>query len=123
VYAGRAQLTEHQECAGAARGGPPSKAGDSPPGAIKKGMDAFWTPSLGVGFGGLKSRADDVAYKITKAVMEGQEYQRAAFNGVADDMIKCTMEQSISPLQAGAIKYYREKGAKIPEALIPPEAK
>jgi uncharacterized protein len=94
-----------------------------PAGAIKKGMDEFWTPSLGVGFGGLKSLPDDVAYKITKAVMEGQEYQRAAFRGVADDMIKCTMEQAISPLHAGAIRYYREKGAKIPENLIPPEAK
>ncbi len=38
-------------------------------------------------------------------------------------MIKCTVEQSISPLHAGAIEHHREEGVKIAEALIPPEAK
>ncbi len=93
-----------------------------PAGAIK-GMGEFWTPGLVVGFATLKSMPNDTAYKIVKAVMEGQEYQRANFKGMADDMMKLTMEQALSPLHAGAIKYYREKGARIPDALIPPEAK
>jgi len=93
-----------------------------PAGTIK-GMGEFWTPSTVVGFATLKSMPDDVAYKIVKAVMEGQEYQRAAFKGMTDDLVGLTMTQSLSPLHAGAIKYYREKGVKIPDALIPPEAK
>jgi hypothetical protein len=27
------------------------------------------------------------------------------------------------PVHAGAVKWYRERGLKIPDALIPPEAK
>lgn len=93
-----------------------------PAGSIK-GMGEFWTTAVGVGFAAPKSLPDDVAYKITKAIMEGQEYQRANFKGMADDMVELTLEQSLSPLHAGAIRYYREKGARIPEHLIPPEAR
>lgn len=93
-----------------------------PAGAIK-GMGEFWTTAVVVGFAAPKSLPTDVAYKITKAVMEGQEYQRANFKGMTDDMVKLTMEQSLSPLHAGAIKYYREKNVKIPDHLVPDEAK
>ena len=93
-----------------------------PAGAIT-GMGSFWTPGVVVGFATLKSMPNDVAYQIVKAVMEGQQYQRVAFKGMVDDMITLTLEQALSPLHAGAIRYYREKGAKIPDNLIPPEEK
>ena len=34
-----------------------------------------------------------------------------------------TIEHALSPLHAGAIRFYRELGLKIPDELIPPEAK
>lgn len=93
-----------------------------PAGSIK-GMGEFWTEAVVVGFATPKSFPNDVAYKLVKAVMEDKEHQKAAFKGLTDDMTKLTLEQSLSPLHAGAIKYYREKGMKIPDHLVPPEAR
>jgi len=62
-------------------------------------------------------------YKIVKAVSEGLEHQKAAFKGTTDSIPQLTAEVSQSPLHAGTIKYLREKGVKIPDHLIPAEAK
>jgi TRAP transporter TAXI family solute receptor len=93
-----------------------------PAGSIK-GMGEFWTQAVVVGFAASKSFPNDLAYKLVKAVIEDKEHQRAAFKGVAEDFAKLTLEQSLSPLHAGAVKYYREKGLKIPDKLVPPEAR
>lgn len=93
-----------------------------PAGSIK-GMGEFWAQGVAVAFAAPKSLPNDVAYKLVKAVMEDKEHQRAAFKGLADDMAKVTLEQSLSPLHAGAIKYFREKGMKIPDHLVPAEAR
>ncbi len=93
-----------------------------PAGSIK-GMGEFWAEAVIVGFSTPKSFPKDLAYKLVKAVMEDKEHQKAAFKGLAEDMTKLTLEQSLSPLHAGAIKYYREKGLKIPDNLVPPEAR
>jgi len=66
---------------------------------------------------------NDLAYKLVKAVMEDKEHQKGAFKGLAEDMAKVTLELSLSPLHAGAIKYYQEKGLKVPDHLVPPEAR
>jgi len=88
-----------------------------------KGMGEFWTLAVVVGFGAQKTLPNDVAYRLVKTVMEDKEHQRAAFKGMADDMVKTTMEQALSPLHAGAVKYYRERGVKIPDHLVPAEAR
>jgi hypothetical protein len=93
-----------------------------PAGSIK-GMGEFWTEGVVVGFAAPKSLPNDVAYKLVKAVMEDKEHQKGAFKGLAEDMAKVTLELSLSPLHAGAIKYYREKGLKIPDNLVPAEAR
>jgi hypothetical protein len=84
-----------------------------PAGSIK-GMGEFWTTAIIVGF---------AVPKIVKAVSEGIEHQKAAFKGTTDDISKLTVDSAQSPLHAGAIKYFREKGIKIPDNLIPAEAK
>jgi TRAP-type uncharacterized transport system substrate-binding protein len=86
-------------------------------------MGEFWTLAVVVGFSAPKSFPADVAYKLVKAVMEDKEHQKAAFKGLADDMARVTLEQSLAPLHAGAIRYFREKGMKIPDHLVPPEAR
>jgi TRAP transporter TAXI family solute receptor len=64
------------------------------------------------------------AYYIVKGIMEGRKYQEAAYPELKGfDMPKMTMELTKFPLHKGAIKYYREIGVKVPESLIPPEAK
>jgi hypothetical protein len=93
-----------------------------PAGSIK-GMREFWTTAIIVGFAAPKSFANDVVYKIVKAVSEGLEHQKAAFKGTTEDIPKLTVEASQSPIHAGAVKYFREKALKIPDALIPAEAK
>lgn len=93
-----------------------------PAGSIK-GMGEFWTQAVVVGFAAPRSFPTDLAYKLVKAVMEDKEHQRAAFKGLVSDMAAATLEQSLSPLHAGAVKYFRERGLAVPNELIPPEAR
>jgi len=93
-----------------------------PAGSVK-GMGEFWTQAVVVGFSAPKSMPVDVAYRLVKAVIEDKEHQRATFKGLVDDLGKATLEQSLSPLHAGAVKYFREKGVKVPDHLVPQEAK
>lgn len=93
------------------------------PAGSLKGMGEFWTTAIIVGFAAPKSFPNDTAYKIVKAVSEGLEHQKAAFKGTTDSIPRLTVEASQSPLHAGAVKYFRDKGLKIPDHLIPAEAK
>jgi len=93
-----------------------------PAGSVK-GMGEFWTTAIIVGFAAPKSLPADIAYKLARAVTEGLEHQKAALKGTTDDIPRLTLETTMSPLHAGAIKYYREKGLKVPDHLIPAEAK
>jgi TRAP transporter TAXI family solute receptor len=73
----------------------------------------------------LKSLSDDLAYQFVKAAVRGREYQIAAYPACKYvNMVQETPTLSKIPLHAGALKAYRELGAKsIPSAVIPPEAK
>lgn len=72
----------------------------------------------------LKSFPDDLAYEFVKAIVKGKKYQVDGYPehkniNVIDDTPLLTKV----PLHAGAIKAYRELGAKsIPPQVIPPEA-
>jgi TRAP transporter TAXI family solute receptor len=66
----------------------------------------------------------DQAYYIVKGVCEGKKYQEAAYPQVKKfDIPEMTMKLTKFPLHAGAIRYYKEIGVKVPSHLIPPEAK
>lgn len=73
--------------------------------------------------------AEDVAYQMTKAIVEdnksgGAGVQAGAFPSIKDnDVAKLTLDNATSPLHAGAQKYYVELGLKIPDKLKSPEAK
>lgn len=61
----------------------------------------------------------DTAYKIVKAVMEDKTEQAIAFPSVeGQNLIEQTLKYATSPLHPGAIKYFQEKGYKIPSNLI-----
>ncbi len=72
---------------------------------------------------GAKGLQDLAGKKFNPGVSTGLEHQKAAFKGTTDDIPKLTVEASQSPLHAGAIKYFPERGLKIPDHLIPAEAK
>jgi hypothetical protein len=93
-----------------------------PAGSIR-GMEEFWS-TVSVAFvGATKAMPADVAYKIVKAIWEGQAHQPPALMGAAHGNPRLTVEHSLSPLHVGAIRYYRELGFTVPEHLVPPEAR
>ena len=93
------------------------------PAGSLKGMGEFWTTASLVFIGASKTMPADVAYKVVKAIWEGQEHQPQSVMGAAYKNPRSTIETSLSPLHAGAIRYYREQGFKVPDEMIPPEAK
>ncbi len=71
------------------------------------------------------SRSDvdaDVVYEATKALFENVEEFQAAHSSARGVNLQTALEEVKIPIHAGAIRYYREQGVEIPDALIPPEA-
>lgn len=71
---------------------------------------------------------EELAYGFTKAAVEDSKaadsVQVAAFPGMkGQDLAQLTMDLSPIPLHAGAYRYFKEIGAKIPDWLKPPEVK
>ena len=93
-----------------------------PAGSIK-GMGEFWTTASLAFVGATKQMPADVAYKVVKAIWEGQDHQPQGVMGAAYRNPRGTIEHALSPLHAGAIRYYREIGLKVPDELVPPEAR
>lgn len=93
-----------------------------PAGSIK-GMGEFWTTASLAYVGTTKQMPADVAYKVVKAIWEGQDHQPQGVMGAAYRNPRGTIEHALSPLHAGAIRYYREIGLKVPDELVPPEAR
>lgn len=69
-----------------------------------------------------KDFPDDLAYKIVKVHFENL----TEFTNVYRDTINtvpANITESVVPLHKGVLKFYNEKGVKIPLNLIPPEVK
>ncbi|MCG7852973.1 MAG: TAXI family TRAP transporter solute-binding subunit [Methanosarcinaceae archaeon] len=73
----------------------------------------------------LKTFPEDLAYKFVKAIVKGKKYQDDAYPACKHiDIVQETPLLISVPLHAGAIKAYRELGAKnIPLKILPPEVK
>jgi TRAP transporter TAXI family solute receptor len=78
-----------------------------------------------IGVMGSKNLKDDIAYKLVNAIIRGKEFQLAAWPAFKElDLIQDPADLTLIPLHKGALKAYRELGAKnIPAIAIPPEAK
>lgn len=96
-----------------------------PPG-VYEGQDEPYR-TLAVVPGGVatsESLSEQDAYEIVKHVFENQSLQEDAFAGVRGvDLAALTLEFSITPLHAGALRYFREIGVDVPDRLIPDEAR
>lgn len=75
------------------------------------------------GMGVNKDLPDDLVYDLTRVIFENL----SEFHETADWMRAITVQSAIShmnaPLHAGALRYYREAGVDVPDALVPPEAR
>jgi TRAP transporter TAXI family solute receptor len=74
----------------------------------------------------LAVRADvgkEVIYLLTKTLFENPDYLKQIHKMGAFIALENALSGLPAPLHAGSYKYYKEKGLKIPENLIPPEVK
>jgi TRAP transporter TAXI family solute receptor len=62
---------------------------------------------------------DDLAYAITKAMFENIADLQAVHPAANETTVEFTMSATPVPLHPGAIRYYEEVGAEIPDALRP----
>ena len=63
--------------------------------------------------------SDDLAYAITRAMFEQIEALRAVHPAANETSFEFTMLATPIPLHPGAVRYYEEIGATIPDALRP----
>lgn len=82
-------------------------------------LPAYSTWGFGVGAAASGELDEKTAYEIVKAICEDKEVQAAAFGEVAGvDIAEMTIKYASSPLHAGAVRYFRERGLEVPARLI-----
>jgi TRAP transporter TAXI family solute receptor len=88
--------------------------------AAGDGYPAYRTWAFGTATVAHPEMSDDMAYAITKAAVEDETVQAAAFANLKGSQLpKMTMSLATSPLHPGAIRYYEEIGVEIPDRLRP----
>lgn len=80
---------------------------------------ASWQGQIGV----MKDVPVDVVYSILKAYFEALPEVAKTHKSLGLVTVENSATEALLPLHAGAVRFYREKGIKIPDHLIPPEAK
>jgi TRAP transporter TAXI family solute receptor len=65
-----------------------------------------------------KGLSDDLAYKITKAVLESNPDMVKGHAAASETVINNWNKNTFLPFHPGAVKYYAEKGIKIPSNLM-----
>jgi TRAP transporter TAXI family solute receptor len=88
--------------------------------AAGDGYPAYRTWAFGTATVAHPEMSEDMAYAITKAAVEDETVQSAAFaNLTGSQLPQMTMSLATSPLHPGAIRYYEEIGFDIPDHLRP----
>jgi len=67
-----------------------------------------------------KDLSDDLAYRITKAVLENNDAMVKGHGAAKETVIGNWKRNGFLPFHPGAVKYYKEKGIEIPRPLIAP---
>ncbi|ESR24884.1 TAXI family TRAP transporter solute-binding subunit [Lutibaculum baratangense] len=84
------------------------------------GYPAYETWAFGVAAVAKPDLDEEVAYQITKAIVEDEAAQAAAFSGLKGSEIpEMTISLATTPLHPGAIRYYEEIGVEVADGLRP----
>jgi hypothetical protein len=82
------------------------------------------TIQTAIGINTTTNLAEEAAYGIVERVFSDAGIEAAA-EGYAPaaqvDPLQLTLDASVAPLHAGVVRYMKEHGHEVPEALIPPE--
>jgi TRAP transporter TAXI family solute receptor len=62
---------------------------------------------------------DDLVYQLVKAVFENQPRLVKVTSAASDTLPENAVKNTFLPFHPGAVRYYREIGIKIPDALVP----
>lgn len=83
--------------------------------------------SRGVGVAVVKDVPEDVAYKMTKISVEDNAAKDGGVQATAYpamkgmDLAQATLDLVLTPLHAGAVRYYKELGKDVKKEQLPPE--
>lgn len=87
------------------------------------GVPAMTTPIQVVGeFTSKSSMTDKQVEAVLRGIVDGKKIQSAAFPGFDSlNIIQDSLDILTVPLHAGAVKFFKSRGFKVPDHLIPPE--
>ncbi len=89
------------------------------PGGSGSGIGAYTTWGFAVACAAGLNLDEESAYRIVKAICEDKSVQGSAMSSVKNaDFVEMTLKYATSPLHPGAIRYFKERGAKVPDRLI-----
>ena len=89
------------------------------PAGAGPGIGSYTTWGFAVACSASLDLDEATAYNIVKAICEDKTVQASAMASVKDaDFVEMTIKYATSPLHPGAIKYFKEVGAEIPDKLI-----
>jgi len=80
---------------------------------------ASWQGQIGA----MKDLPADVVYNVLKAYFDALPEVAKTHKSLSLVTLENSAGEAFLPLHAGAVRFYRDKGFKIPDRLIPPEAK
>lgn len=67
--------------------------------------------------------SEEVAYDIVKAVFDHHDSLVKTHSTAKDTLAENIANNTVVPLHPGAVRYYREKGIKLPASVLPPGMK
>ncbi|MCE8021305.1 TAXI family TRAP transporter solute-binding subunit [Halomonas sp. MCCC 1A11036] len=85
-------------------------------------MPAATTLGTYIGIAATSDLSEEAAYEFTRAYWENVEQLGETFAPAQGMSAEISVENTATPLHAGALRYYREIGIEVPEELVPPEA-
>jgi hypothetical protein len=83
---------------------------------LDKEYDTFGVFNFAIGRADLP---DDLVYQLVKAAFENQPTLLKAHSTARETVAENVLKDTFLPLHPGALRYYREIGIKIPDALVP----
>ena len=89
------------------------------PGGEAEDSGPYRTHAFLIGMSAAPTLDDEIAYQVTKAIMEDAIIQRSSFPGLEGvDLGALTMEYASAPIHPGALRYYEEAGYSIPAIAL-----